>query len=108
MSIRNYGIRQRNLMKNLSTPFVRKSNLKIINIFGQEILNSGSGQKKLSKTHRPKTGVAAPWELSAPIPIVWNFWFPPKRENIIMNVYTTSIRLKYLTTFLPIRSKTSL
>ena len=31
----------------------------------------------------------------------------PKGENIIMNVYKTSIRLKYLSTFLLIRSKTS-
>ena len=31
----------------------------------------------------------------------------PKREKIIMNVYRASIRLKYLSTFLLIRSKTS-
>ena len=63
MSIRNYDSTQRNYRKNLSSKLARKSNLKIINIFGREILNSGSGRKKLSKTHRPKTGVAAPWEL---------------------------------------------
>ena len=64
MSIRNYDSTQRNYRKNLSSKLARKSNLKIINIFGREILNSGSGRKKLSKTHRPKTGVAAPWELN--------------------------------------------
>ena len=63
LSTRNYDSHQGNRMKNLSTPFDRKSNLKIINIFGREILNSGSGLKTLSKTHRPKTGVAARWEL---------------------------------------------
>ena len=31
----------------------------------------------------------------------------PKGEKIIMNVYIASIRLKYLSTFLLIRSKTS-
>ena len=31
----------------------------------------------------------------------------PKGENIIMNVYKKFIRLKYLSTFLLIRSKTS-
>ena len=63
LSTRNYDSHQGNRMKNLSTPFDRKSNLKIINIFGREILNSGSGQKTLSKRHRPKTGRAARWEL---------------------------------------------
>ena len=65
MSIRNYDSTQTNYRKKRSSPLVRKSNLKIINIFGREILNSGSGRKKLSKTHRPKTGVAAPWELTS-------------------------------------------
>ena len=64
MSIRNYDSTQTNHRKILSSPSVRKSNLKIINFFGRKILNSGSGRKKLSKTHRPKTGVAAPWELT--------------------------------------------
>ena len=64
MSIRNYDSIQTNYRKILSSPLIRKSNLKIINIFGREILDSGSGRKKLSKTHRPKTGVAAPWELN--------------------------------------------
>ena len=64
MSIRNYDSTQTNHRKNLSSPLVRKSNLKIINIFGRKILNSGSGRKTLSKTHRPKTGGAAPWELT--------------------------------------------
>ena len=64
MSIRNYDSTQTNHRKILSSPLVRKSNLKIINFFGREILNSGSGRKKLSKTHQPKTGVAAPWELT--------------------------------------------
>ena len=64
MSIRNYDSTQTNHRKNLSSPLVRKSNLKIINIFGREILNSGIGRKTLSKMHRPKTGGAAPWELN--------------------------------------------
>ena len=64
MSIRNYDSTQTNHRKILSSPSVRKSNLKIINFFGRKILNSGSGRKKLSKTHWPKTGVAAPWELN--------------------------------------------
>ena len=63
MSIRNYDSTQTNCRKNLSSPLVRKSNLKIINIFGREILKCGSGRKTLSKTHRPEIGVAAPWEL---------------------------------------------
>ena len=63
MSIRNYDSIQTNYRKILSSPLIRKSNLKIINIFGREILDSGSGRKKLSKTLRPKIGVAAPWEL---------------------------------------------
>ena len=50
---------QWNYRKTLSSPLVMKSNLKILNIFGREILNSRSARKKLSKTHRPKTGVAA-------------------------------------------------
>ena len=65
MSIRNYDSTQTNHRKILSSPSVRKSNLKIINFFGREILNCGSGRKKLSKTHRPKTGFAAPWELKS-------------------------------------------
>ena len=67
LSIRNYDGTQTNHRKNLSSPTVRKSNLKIINILGREILNNGSGRKTLSKTHRPETGVAAPWELK------WNW-----------------------------------
>ena len=63
MSIRNYDSTQTNHSKNLSFPFARKSNLKIIKILGREILNSGSGRKTLSKRHRPKTGRAARWEL---------------------------------------------
>ena len=63
MSIRNYYSTQTNHRKNLKPPLVRKSNLRIINIFGREIVNSGSERKTLSKTHRPETGVAAPWEL---------------------------------------------
>ena len=65
LSTRNYDSCQRNLMKNLSTPFGRKSNLKIINIFGREILNSGRGRKTLSKTHRPETGGAVRWDLNS-------------------------------------------
>ena len=65
MWIRNYDSIQTNYRKILSSPLIRKSNLKIINIFGREILNCRSGRKKLSKTHRPKTGVAAPWELKS-------------------------------------------
>ena len=64
ISMRNYDGTQTNQRKNLSSSLVRKSNFKIISFFGREILNSGSGQKNLSKTHRPKTGVAAPWELT--------------------------------------------
>ena len=64
MSIRNYDSTQTIHRKNLSSPFARKSNLKIINILGREILNIGSGQKTLSKRHRPKTGRAARWELT--------------------------------------------
>ena len=64
MSIRNFDSTQTNHSKNLSFPFARKSNLKIVNILGREILNSGSGLKPLSKRHRPKTGRAARWELS--------------------------------------------
>ena len=64
MSIRNYDSTQTNHRKILSSSSARKSNLKIINFFGREILNGGSGRKKLSKTHRPKTGVAARWELN--------------------------------------------
>ena len=63
MSIRNYDSTQTIHRKNLSSPIDRKSNLKIINILGREILNIGSGQKTLSKRHRPKTGRAARWEL---------------------------------------------
>ena len=63
MSIRSYDSTQTNHRKNLSSLFVRKSNSKIINIFGREILKSGSGRKTLSKRHRPKTGRAARWEL---------------------------------------------
>ena len=73
MSIRNYYSTQTNHRKNLKSPLVRKSNLRIINIFGREILNSGSGRKTLSKTHRPKTGVAAPWELIFDFD-AWNFY----------------------------------
>ena len=65
MSIINYYSTQTNHRKNMSSLKVRKSNLKIINIFGRKILNSGSGRKTLSKTHRPKTGGAAPWELKS-------------------------------------------
>ena len=64
MSIRNYDSTQTIHRKKLSSPFDRKSNLKIINILGREILNSGNGRKTLSKRHRPKTGRAARWELS--------------------------------------------
>ena len=64
MSNRNYDNTQTNHRKNLSSPLVRKSNLKIINILGREILKSGSGRKTLSKTHQPEIGVAARWELS--------------------------------------------
>ena len=53
----------RQIFINLSSPFARKSNLRIINILGQEILKSGSGRKTISKRHRPKTGRAARWEL---------------------------------------------
>ena len=63
MSIRNYDSTQRNYRKNLSSKLARKSNLKIINILGREILNSGSGRKTLSKRHRPKMGRAARREL---------------------------------------------
>ena len=63
MSIRNYDSTQTIHRKNLSSLIDRKSNLKIINILGREILNSGSGRKTLSKRHRPKTGRAARWEL---------------------------------------------
>ena len=63
MSIRNYYSTQTNHRKNLKPPLVRKSNLRIINIFGREIVNSGSERKTLSKRHRPKTGRAARWEL---------------------------------------------
>ena len=63
MSIRNYDSTQTNHRKNLSSPFVRKSNFKIINIFGREILNCESWRKALSKRLRPEIGVAAPWEL---------------------------------------------
>ena len=63
MSIRNYDSSQRNHRKNQRSPFARKLNLKIINILGREILNSGSGRKTLPKRHRPKTGRAARWEL---------------------------------------------
>ena len=41
MSIRNYDSSQKNRRKNRSSPFARKSNFKVINIFGREILNSG-------------------------------------------------------------------
>ena len=64
MSIRNYDSPQTIHRKNLSSPIDRKSNLKIINILGREILNSGSGRKTLSKRHRPKMGRAARWELT--------------------------------------------
>ena len=64
MLIRNYDSTQTNDRKILSSPLLRKSNLKIINIFGPEILNSRKERKKLSKTHRPKTGVAARWDLN--------------------------------------------
>ena len=64
ISIRNYDGTQTNRRKNLSSPFARKSNLRIINILGQEFLKSGSGRKSLSKRHRPKTGRAARWELN--------------------------------------------
>ena len=63
MLTRYYYSRQRNQKKNLSSPSARKSNLKIMNIFGREILNSGSERKTLSKRHRHKTGRAAGWEL---------------------------------------------
>ena len=63
MSIRNYYSRHRNQRKSPTSPFVSKSNLRIITIFGQEILNNGSERKTLSKTHRLETGRAAPWEL---------------------------------------------
>ena len=53
----------RRITEILISPMVRKSNLKINNFFGREILNSEIGRKKLSKTLRPKTGVAARWEL---------------------------------------------
>ena len=43
MSIRNYSSSQTNHRKNLNSPFAIKSNSKIINILGQEILSSGSG-----------------------------------------------------------------
>ena len=39
--------------------------MKIIHIFGREILKSGSWRKTLSKRHRPKTGRAAAWELKS-------------------------------------------
>ena len=64
MSIRNYDSTQTIHRKNLSSPIDRKSNLKIINILGREILNSGSWRKTLSKRHRPKTERAARWELN--------------------------------------------
>ena len=64
MSIRNYDGSQTNHRKNLSSPFVRKSNLTIISILGREIPNSGSWRKTLSKRHRPKMGRAARWELT--------------------------------------------
>ena len=63
MSIRNYDSTQTNHRKILSSPMVRKSNLKIINFFGREILNSGSGSKTRSKTHWQQTGVTACWDL---------------------------------------------
>ena len=78
MSIRNYESSQTNHRKNVSSPFARKSNLKIINILDREILNSGIGRKTLSKRHRPKTGRAARWELiyytfesKIPWPVLW-------------------------------------
>ena len=64
MSIRNYDSTQTNHRKNLSSTLARKSNLKIINILGREILNSGSEPKTLSKKHRLKTGLAARLELN--------------------------------------------
>ena len=54
MSIRNYDSPQTNDRKNLSLPLVRKSNLKIINIFGREILNSGNGRKRCQRGIVPK------------------------------------------------------
>ena len=63
MSIRNYYSRHRDLRKNPSSPFVRKSNLRIITIFGQEFPNNESGRKTLSKLQRPETGRASAWEL---------------------------------------------
>ena len=63
MSIRNYYSRHRDLRKNPSSPFVRKSNLRIITIFGQEFLNNERGRKTLSKLQRPETGRASAWEL---------------------------------------------
>ena len=64
MSIRNYYSRQRSHRKNLSWPFVSKSNLRVINIFGREFLNYGSAWKTLSKLQRPETGRASAWELN--------------------------------------------
>ena len=64
MSIRNYYSRHRDLRKNPSSPFVRKSNLRIITIFGQEFPNNESGRKTLSKLQRPETGRASAWELN--------------------------------------------
>ena len=64
MSIRNYYSRQRHHRKNPISPFVRKSNLRIITIFGREFLNNESGRKALSKLQRPETGRASPWGLS--------------------------------------------
>ena len=53
---------------------------------GREILNSGSGRKTLSKTHRPETGVAAPWEL---IEILQLF-----KNVLISKITRTQIRSK--------------
>ena len=68
MSIRNYDSTQTIHRKNLSSPIDRKSKIKIINIFGRKILNSGSGRKTLLKRQRPKTGRAARWELNIGYP----------------------------------------
>ena len=62
MSIRNYYSRQRNHRKNLCSPFVSKFNLRVINIFGREFLNYGSGLETLSKLQRPEKGRTKAWE----------------------------------------------
>ena len=58
-----YIKRERNQRKNLSSPFVRKSNLSVINIFGRKFLKNRSGWKTLSKLQRPETGRTSAWEL---------------------------------------------